>query len=148
MSTVTESGVGTPCAPAVDAGRTRMVEERIRASVWNVVAALHPCSRGLDRRSDQRFPLARLVRLTPLAADGVTPLGEAVVAAGKDLSERGLSFFHPQPLAFRRVLAELELAPAGSTRFVVDLSWCRFTRTGWYESGGRFIDVCSSNEQT
>ena len=23
--------------------------------------------------------------------------------------------------------------------FLIDLTWCRFTKQGWYESGGRFL---------
>jgi hypothetical protein len=27
---------------------------------------------------------------------------------------------------------------------LVDLKWCRFTRHGWYESGGRFLQIVPS----
>ena len=23
--------------------------------------------------------------------------------------------------------------------FLIDVTWCRFTKQGWYESGGRFL---------
>ena len=28
--------------------------------------------------------------------------------------------------------------------FLIDLKWCRFTRHGWYESGGRFLESVAS----
>ena len=81
------------------------------------------------------------MRLTPVAPDGRTPLEPAVVVVGKHISEHGLGFYHPQPLAFRRVVADI---PVGrqlpSFHVLMDLSWCRFIRDGWYDGGGRFLE--------
>ena len=76
--------------------------------------------------------------------DGTTQVGPPVVAAGKQISETGLGFFHPAPLPFRRVIASLEQGPDQWVGFLMDLHWCRFTRYGWYESGGRFLQMIPS----
>ena len=78
-----------------------------------------------------------------MAKDGRTPEGESLVVVGKHLSERGLGFYHPKPLPYRRVIASLE-SNGLWLGFLIDLKWCRFTRQGWYESGGRFLEVVPS----
>ena len=63
---------------------------------------------------------------------------------GKHLSERGLGFYHPQPLPYRRMIVSLEGPRGDWFGFLIDLTWCRFTRQGWYESGGRFLESVAS----
>jgi hypothetical protein len=37
------------------------------------------------------------------------------------------------------MIATLESSNGVRLGFIIDLSWCRFTKHGWYESGGRFL---------
>jgi hypothetical protein len=108
-----------------------------RAQVWALLAGMHPA--GVERRRDQRYPFPRLFVLTPVDPDTLRRVGATVTAAGKHLSESGVSFFHPEPLPYRWVIATVETSDGHPTSFLVDLDWCRFTRQGWYESGGRFL---------
>jgi len=113
-------------------------DDDVRAQVNRLLVSLFPRGQAAERRSRQRYPFPHLIRLTPVAEDGVTSEGESVVVVGKHLSEEGLGFYHPKPLAHRRMIASLE-APGGAwIGFLIELTWCRFTRQGWYESGGRF----------
>lgn len=122
-------------------------DEAVRAHVRALLSMLYPEGRGAERRRDVRYPFPFLVSLTPLGPHGLAPVGPDLVVAGKHLSERGLGFFHPGPLPHRRVLVTVD-GPAGRRlRCVMDVSWCRFTRVGWYESGGRFLEVLSSEDQ-
>jgi hypothetical protein len=82
-----------------------------------------------------------LIRLTPVDDQSLAPRGEPLVVVGKHLSERGLGFYHPKPLPYRRMIACLEAADGRLVRLLVDLTWCRFSRQGWYESGGRFLQA-------
>lgn len=116
-------------------------ENDIRTAVWGVLASLAPPRASRERRQDRRYPFAQLIRLTPLASDGRPLVDESLVVAGKHLSERGLGFFHPLPLAQRRVVASLEVPGGQRLHLLVDVNWCRFTRQGWYESGGRFLSL-------
>ena len=107
--------------------------------VRGLLAGMYPPSMRMERRREQRYPYPRLLLLQPVEADGVTSAGPTLTAAGKQLSETGLSFFHPDPLPHRWVVASLPRTDGGWLAFLMDLDWCRFTRQGWYESGGRFL---------
>jgi hypothetical protein len=119
---------------AGDAGDTGL-----RTLIWSVLSSMYPDAGRTDRRREERFPFPCLVRLTPLADDGRTPLDGTFTVAGKHVSERGLGFYHPKPLAYRRMIASLERGDGDWVSFVLDVSWCRFNSLGWYESGGRFL---------
>ena len=107
----------------------------------NVLGPLHPQGSGVERRSQGRYPYPYLVQLTPVGDDGITPEGPSVVVVGKHLSEHGLGFYHPAPLPYRRMIASLEGAGGARLAFLIDVTWCRFKRQGWYESGGRFVQT-------
>ena len=114
-------------------------DEEIRNEVWNILGAIYPTEGHHERRTEQRYPYPYLVYLTPVGEKGLTPIAETIVVVGKHLSEGGLGFYHPKPLPYRRMIATLN-SPDGTTRkFLIDLTWCRFTKQGWYESGGRFL---------
>lgn len=114
-------------------------DDDVRARVWTLLGSL--CLRGgvVERRRERRYPFPYLVRLVPVARDGISPEGKPVVVVGRHLSQHGLDFFHRDPLPYRRMIATLETALGQRMRVLVDLGWCRFTGQGWYESGGRFL---------
>jgi len=111
----------------------------VGTQIWGLLGALYPRGNLVERRGEQRYPYPFLIHLLPVSADGISPQAEAVVVVGKHLSERGLGFYHPKPLAHRRMIALLESAGGDRLALLIDLSWCRFTKQGWYESGGRFL---------
>ncbi len=111
----------------------------VRTQVWGLLSTLYPKDDLAERRHESRYPFPYLVHLTPVGEDGITPEGEMLVVVGKHLSERGFGFYHPHPLPYRRMIVSLETADSQWIGFLIDLSWCRFTKQGWYESGGRFI---------
>jgi hypothetical protein len=115
----------------------------LQARIWALLGTLAP-DVGMERRRETRYPFPYLVHLTPVGPDGVTPAGETIVVVGKHVSQHGLGFFHPKPLVHRRMIASLQTDAGRWHAFLVDLSWCRFTRQGWYESGGRFLDIADS----
>jgi hypothetical protein len=117
--------------------------EDVRLCVVDLLASCFAPPKLSERRRDHRYPFTRLIQVTPVETSGL-PSGETIVAAGRSLSEHGLSFYHPQPLACRRAIVTVERCEGVFARLLVDLSWCRFTRQGWYESGGRFLQVVDS----
>jgi hypothetical protein len=129
--------------PQVDffSERSVVADDEVRAQVWGLLTALYPRNDLLERRSDNRYPFPCLVRLTPVGRDGLTPEGEPVVVVGKHLSEHGFGFYHQEPLPYRRMIASLEDNKGHWFGFLIDLNWCRFTKDGWYESGGRFLQA-------
>jgi hypothetical protein len=120
-------------------------EDQVRRQVWTVLAGLYPPRPTVERRFAQRFPYPQLLYLTPVGSDGVTAEGDSVVVVGKHLSERGLGFFYQQPpFPHRRAIASLEIQNGGWAGFLIEIIWCRFTRHGWYDSGGRFLQSVPS----
>jgi hypothetical protein len=118
---------------------SRSTDDEVRVQVWGLLNALYPQNNMVERRRNGRYPFPHLIHLTPVGRDDVTPEGETVVVIGKHLSESGLGFYHQKPIPYRRMIASLETANGQWVAFLVDLNWCRFTRQGWYESGGRFL---------
>ena len=114
------------------------LDDSLRWSVRELLAGLYP-SGPFERRNHQRYPFPRLIQLRPVSSDGILPLGPTFTVSGKHLSETGLSFFHPEPLPYRLVIASLERHDRKHCDFLLDVDWCRFTQLGWYESGGKFV---------
>jgi hypothetical protein len=106
--------------------------------VETLLAKLNPAV-VVDRRRDERVPIPVLFQLIPLDTDRHPLEAEARYVVGKNISRRGLCFFHDGPITFRRALVLLDHPGLGSFRAEIDVSWCRFARPGWYESGGRLI---------
>lgn len=119
-------------------------DDEIRSQVWGLLTTLYPRNDLIERRRDNRYPFPCLIHLTPVGDDDTAPTGEPVVVVGKHLSERGFSFYHRDPLANRRVIASLENKRGQWMAFLADLTWCRFSKGGWYESGGRFLEAVLS----
>jgi hypothetical protein len=119
------------------------IVDDVRLQVWGLLSNLYPKQEFMERRSETRYPFPYLVHITPVGQDGVPIPSDTVVVVGKHLSEQGLGFYHPKPLPYRRVIASLE-SNGRWMGFLMDLKWCRFTRQGWYESGGRILESVTS----
>ncbi len=119
-------------------------DDEVRAKVRGLLSSLYPRGHMVERRGEQRFPFPHLLHLTPVTANGVVHLQDTVVVVGKHLSERGLGFFHQHPLPNRRMIVSIELGSGSCLGILIDLTWCRFTKYGWYESGGRFLRLVKS----
>jgi len=113
-------------------------DDQLRWQVRELLSGLYPTG-PFERRTEQRYPFPKLIQLRPVAPDGTTSIGKPVTVSGKQISEAGLSFFHPEPLPYRLVVASLEKPNRQRCEFLLDVDWCRFTQAGWYESGGKFI---------
>lgn len=92
-----------------------------------------------ERRRYERVAMPVLLQLTPLDDGGRPRSDQTITIVGKDISQRGLSFFHDRPLPYRRAIAALDHPQLGRFSAEVDIRWCRFAKPGWYESGGRLI---------
>lgn len=115
-------------------------DDQLRWQVRELLSGLYPAG-PFERRTEQRFPFPKLIQLRPMSADGRTPIGKPITVSGKQISECGLSFFHPEPLPYRLVSAVIEKPNRERCELLLDVDWCRFTQAGWYESGGKFVGV-------
>jgi hypothetical protein len=132
------------CAPAgmlsarltpLHAGSSNSVAAQVRRIL--ALASSPPIAE--QRRQAQRTPFPHLIRVHAVDPHTLAAVDEPLVVVGKFLSEQGLGFFHQAPLAHRFAVVTLELYGGEPVRLLLDVSWCRFTRLGWYESGGRFL---------
>jgi hypothetical protein len=135
------------------AGHQRINEERrIRQHVRLILQAFHRTSRVIcDRRRDHRVPFPYPIHVTPFDTAGCLATSETFVVLGKHLSERGLDFYCQMPIPHRRVIVSWECGAGRWIALLLDLTWCRSNHHGWYENGGRFLQVVESplgNEQT
>jgi hypothetical protein len=108
-----------------------------------LLTQLHP-EVPVERRRDVRYPIPVLFSLTPLDSDRQPVEHETVTVVGKNISRRGMSFYHERPLPHRRALITLADPHLGKFAAEIDVSWCRFRRPGWYESGGRLVRAIRS----
>jgi hypothetical protein len=128
--------INRPTGPSV-----LSIDPNVCARVHELLLMMYPPGPPLERRTDRRYPYPQLIRLTPVDESGKPIPGKTIAVAGKTLSERGVGFYHPQPLPHRRMIASFYAGDDRWLGLLVDLSWCRFTGLGWYESGGRFLQA-------
>jgi len=117
---------------------------RIASSIRSALSAVDPGRKALERRRESRYPYPYPVHLTPLHASGQPEVLRTFVVIGKHLSPHGLDFYFRLPLPERRVIASLDGGAAGWIGLLLELAWCRFSRHGWYDNGGRFLAVVPS----
>jgi hypothetical protein len=113
----------------------------IAAIVGTLTATWRPAGLSLWERRWERIAYPHPILVEPLGeVDGrYVPDGERLLVAGHDLSLGGLSFEHDVPLPHRFVALSFPMEPRLTRAIVAQLTWCRFTRSGLYDSGGRFL---------
>ncbi len=112
-----------------------------------VLKASEPQLNRPERRLYQRHPFPCLLTLTPIADKEIKVVDEPLVVVGKRLALRSLEFYHCGALPYRRVIISFDEIP-WDVHLVLLVSWCRFLRPGWYDSGGRFTHVVTPARQT
>jgi hypothetical protein len=123
------------CQPQLLKTADKLIEELSRQAAL----LTHPPGGRRERRTERRFPYPRLIPLTPMVEEGQEASGPTRYVVGKHLGPRGLDFFHGDPLPERYAVVAL---PCGADRWahlLLRITWCRFLRAGWYDSGGRFV---------
>ncbi|MFA8018542.1 hypothetical protein [Bremerella cremea] len=142
----------TSCAPSASEFAFTTVptcsdasEAKVRATVGQLISRILPKKISNERRRDFRYPYPHLIYLTPVDAAGQALNDLSTVVVGKNITERGIDFFHRDPLPYRRVILTLESEDGARASVVTDLLWTRFTRHGWYDNGGRFLHILAQN---
>ena len=126
-------------------GRT---DGEIRELVSEIVESASLQTLPCDRRSDKRVAYPHLLTMVPIAdGESIQPIGDPVDVVGKCLAERGLTFFHQQNLPFRRAIVAFDTRDYAAAHLILNISWSRFLRPGWYDSGGRFTHALQECNQ-
>lgn len=123
--------------------RRSILESRneIRDQVRKVICKSRNSYAGLERRRNPRLPFPYPIYLTPLDVNGDVDHEKSFAVVGRHLSECGLDFYHTEPVTSRTLIASLDGLEDTAVSFVMELTWCRFGRHGWYENGGRFVSI-------
>jgi hypothetical protein len=121
---------------------TKTTRTTLTIQIEALLSRLHPAIER-ERRHDDRIAIPVLFRLTPFDANRQPLEQDASIVVGKNISRRGVCFYHEKPITHRRALIELADPSVGSFVAEIDVTWCRFTKPGWYESGGRLIRSAS-----
>jgi len=88
----------TAANAALHSSRPTLADE-----IENLLARLNPVV-SQERRHDGRMAAPVLFVLTPLNSALKPDHSQAVTVVGKNISRRGISFFHDRPLSFRRAI--------------------------------------------
>ena len=96
-----------------------------------------------ERRKITRYPYPNPIYLTPLE-DGVAVIDETIVVLGRHLSECGLDFYHNEPVTQKKLIVSLDDSCPDLGKVIMELTWCRFLRHGWYQNGGRFLSIVTA----
>jgi hypothetical protein len=118
--------------------------DAVARGVRQALAAAQQPYRGSERRREPRLPYPYPIYLTPINPSGLALVDETLIVIGKHLSEHGVDFYHREAIPHRRVIASLDAGDLGWVGLLLELTWCRFTRHGWYDNGGRFLAVVDS----
>lgn len=116
----------------------RRVEE-ISRMIDSLVASWQTPVTIQQRRRWHRMKYTRLLLMTPLDTVTEEICGEPQIVTGRDISPGGISFSHREPMPYRKTILTFVLTDGDVESAVTKLTWCRFTRDGWYQSGGMFL---------
>ena len=119
-------------------------DQRIHQQVARIFQTYHQPPTQPKRRRDRREPFPYPIYVTPIRRDGSPRTDETFVVLGKHLSEHGLDFYYQAPVPYRRVITSWECTDGRWLGLLLDLRWCRSNKHGWYENGGRFLQVVDS----
>jgi len=98
---------------------------------------------GNEQRGTDRYPYSRLVELTPYDPTSEAVTGDTITVSCRNLSMRGLGFYHRQPISDRYALVQLHPGD-DAPQMLMKLVWCRFLKPEWYDNGGRFVRIATS----
>jgi hypothetical protein len=126
-------------APAVAMSASPKHAQNVGQAVDQIIRHAVDVRNSPERRTSVRHAYPELVRVTPSNKRGTTT-GPPLSVVGKHISHGGFGFFHNGPLPEKYVIAEFDLGGQRSA-LLLNLVWCRFLREGWYDSGGKFVNV-------
>jgi hypothetical protein len=114
-------------------------ENLVQRHVRLALSCSQPARKVTERRRETRHPYPYPIYLTPLSPRE-TPLVDAtLVVIGKHLSDHGVDFYHREPIPYGRLICSLGVGDQRWVSLLLELTWCRFSKHGWYDNGGKFL---------
>lgn len=102
----------------------------------------------IEKRAHRRFPFRRPITITPISnATGRPDQFKSFPAFGIDISSTGICFLARQLVPVRNAVLSLEGPDEKTIALLFEPRWVRFTRGGWYQTGGRLLEVLADDQQ-
>jgi hypothetical protein len=102
---------------------------------------------AVEKRAHRRFPFRRPITITPVSnATGRPDQFKSFPAFGIDISATGICFLARQLVPVRKAVLSMEGPGDKTVALLFEPRWVRFTRGGWYQTGGRLLEVMSEDK--
>lgn len=96
----------------------------------------------VEKRVHRRFPYRKPISVTPINnATGRPDSARCFPAFGIDISSTGICLLARQLVPARNAVLSLEGPGQKSVSLLFEPRWVRFTRGGWYQTGGKLLEV-------
>ena len=130
-------------------------KDAARSNSQSVVSPLHEISAfvkqitqdahfymGNEKRSEARYSMTVPVRVCQIS-HSFERVGEEFVAVSRDISTRGISFFHTSAVSGKWLSIELTVPEVGTMQAVIEVLRCRAVGP-LFEIAGRFVSDLNS----
>lgn len=96
----------------------------------------------IEKRVHRRYPFRKPLAVTPVSnSSGRPDTAKSFPAFGIDMSTTGVCFVARQLVPARRAVLSCEAKDNQTVSFLFEPRWVRFTRGGWYQTGGRLLEI-------
>jgi hypothetical protein len=102
----------------------------------------------VEKRAHRRFPFRKPITVTPVNNHSGRPDRlKSFSAFGIDISTCGICFLARHLVPARKAVLSAE-GPSGElVTLLFEPRWVRFTRGGWYQTGGRLVEVLPEEKE-
>ena len=96
----------------------------------------------VEKRASRRYPFRKPLMITPVQnATGKLDRTKSFSAFGIDVSSSGICFLSRQLVSTRKAVVTCDATGDRQVSLLFEARWVRFTRGGWYQTGGRLLNV-------
>ncbi len=96
----------------------------------------------VEKRVHRRFPYRKPISVTPINnTTGRPDSARCFPAFGIDISSNGICLLARQLVPARNAVLSLEGPGQKAVSILFEPRWVRFTRGGWYQTGGKLLEV-------
>lgn len=102
----------------------------------------------VEKRTHRRFPFRKPITVTPVNNHSGRPdRMKSFSAFGIDISATGICFLARQLVPARKAVLSAEGPNGDVATLLFEPRWVRFTRGGWYQTGGRLVEVLPEEKE-
>jgi hypothetical protein len=127
---------------SADAGPGTKRQRAVQAYVARLLEGGSASPIHIEKRAHRRFPFRRSLVVTPInGSTGRPDRTKSFPAFGIDISATGVCFLGRQLVPARTAVLSIDGPDGQMVHMLFEPRWVRFTRGGWYQTGGRLLEV-------